>query len=270
MRVENLGWRTHLIFPRFDGIVIDRGSYSVVRTVSNPLYYWGNFLLFDNPPTEHDLPHWLALFDREIAQVQPASQHVALGWQGAPRSDIEQIAAQHDLEYFRGAVLSCSTDVLPQTKANFTVRPLATDDEWAQALDNQLTANTFGYDPAGFREFKVRELKRFRAMQRAGLGAWFGVFDGDRLIADCGLFRNGELARFQQVVTHPDHRRRGACRSLVSGAMRYSRSHWATQQLVIVADPDDIAITIYRGLGFTECESQHELQRKAPHDRAAP
>ena len=49
MHIRSLGWRTDLIFPRFDGVVTDRGDYLVVRTPSNPGFYWGNFLLLDAP-----------------------------------------------------------------------------------------------------------------------------------------------------------------------------------------------------------------------------
>jgi hypothetical protein len=46
MDIRSLGYRTDLFFPRFDGIIIDRGSYLVIRTPGNPHFYWGQFLLF--------------------------------------------------------------------------------------------------------------------------------------------------------------------------------------------------------------------------------
>lgn len=54
MQVRSLGYRTDLIFPAFDGQITDRGDYLVVRTPSNPTFYWGNFLLFDRPPGDGD------------------------------------------------------------------------------------------------------------------------------------------------------------------------------------------------------------------------
>ena len=38
MEVKSLGYRTDLIFPAFDGEIIDRGAYLVVRTLSNPTF----------------------------------------------------------------------------------------------------------------------------------------------------------------------------------------------------------------------------------------
>jgi hypothetical protein len=43
-----------LIFPAFEGEIIDRGAYIVVRTPYNPTIYWGNFLLFEKSPAEGD------------------------------------------------------------------------------------------------------------------------------------------------------------------------------------------------------------------------
>lgn len=45
MNLRSLGYHTDLMFPRFDGLVVDCGDYLAVRTPSNPRFYWGNFLL---------------------------------------------------------------------------------------------------------------------------------------------------------------------------------------------------------------------------------
>jgi hypothetical protein len=42
----SLGWRSDLVFARFDGEVVDRGNHLLVRTPGNPTFWWGNFLLF--------------------------------------------------------------------------------------------------------------------------------------------------------------------------------------------------------------------------------
>ena len=53
-----LGWRTDLNFVRFDGELIERADYIVVRTPANPTYWWGNFLLFDQAPQAGDAAEW--------------------------------------------------------------------------------------------------------------------------------------------------------------------------------------------------------------------
>ena len=46
MLVRSLGYRTDLMISAINGEVTDRGDYLVIRTPSNPTYYWGNFLLY--------------------------------------------------------------------------------------------------------------------------------------------------------------------------------------------------------------------------------
>ena len=75
----SLGWRTELIFHRFDGEVVARDDCLLVRTPASPTFYWGNFLLFDRPPREGDAAAWLAAFEAEIASRQPESRHLAFG-----------------------------------------------------------------------------------------------------------------------------------------------------------------------------------------------
>src|SRR3990172_2123003 len=79
MNPRSLAWRTDLIFPRFDCEILDRGRYLVIRTPSNPTFYWGNFLLFDRPPAPGDDERWPRLFAEEIG-APPRVRHQAFGW----------------------------------------------------------------------------------------------------------------------------------------------------------------------------------------------
>ncbi|MES1162113.1 MAG: GNAT family N-acetyltransferase, partial [Rhizobacter sp.] len=103
----------------------------------------------------------------------------------------------------------------------------------------------------GYRLFRERQMVRYGAMDRAGLGHWFGVFtSGGELVADCGLFTDGRLGRFQHVSTHPAWRRRGLCSALVHAVCRHGFEVMQLESLVIIADPLDVAIGLYESLGF--------------------
>jgi predicted GNAT family acetyltransferase len=70
------------------------------------------------------------------------------------------------------------------------------------------------------------------------------------------------LARYQNVETHPDFRQRGLAGTLAWQAGRDAlASLGAAGTLVIVADPDYVAISIYRSIGFTSVESCIGFQR---------
>jgi len=67
-----------------------------------------------------------------------------------------------------------------------TIRPLAGESDWAQALANQIRCRDPEHAEAGYRLFKERQMARYRAMTAAGWGAWFGAFVGEQLVADFG------------------------------------------------------------------------------------
>jgi len=75
----SLGWRTDLNFARFDGELIERDDCLVVRTPSNPTYWWGNFLLFDHAPQAGDCAEWSRRFEAEIGRHQAESSHTTFG-----------------------------------------------------------------------------------------------------------------------------------------------------------------------------------------------
>ncbi len=45
-----------------DRIVERRDDYLLIRSPTNPAHYWGNLLLFDEPPAEGDRVRWEQLF----------------------------------------------------------------------------------------------------------------------------------------------------------------------------------------------------------------
>ena len=46
MHLRSLGYRTDLIFARFQGVVEDLGDVTRVLNPDNPTHYFGNFVIF--------------------------------------------------------------------------------------------------------------------------------------------------------------------------------------------------------------------------------
>ena len=88
-----------------------------------------------------------------------------------------------------------------------------------------------------------------------------GRHAGDRERAVSG---GGPVARYQNVETHPSARRQGLAGTLVYRAGRYGLDTLGARARVMVADPGYSAIRIYRSVGFTDRETQVELQRESP------
>ena len=89
-----------------------------------------------------------------------------------------------------------------------------------------------------------------RELAARGQGDWYGAFSGERMVGNLGLFHEGKLARFQDVDTEPDFRRRGVCGTLVYEVAREALESKGIETLVMVADENYHAARIYESVGF--------------------
>lgn len=262
MNLKSLGYRTDLAMLEPDSLFQDLGDCLAVRTPSNPTYYWGNFMLFGEPPAEGDLERWEDRFARHIG-VPPAMSHVAFGWDGVD-GELGAVEAFLDAGYqLNQSVVLTARAVKPPPRENMEVqiRPLLTDSDWAAALASKIECRPPEHDLAGYSTFAARQSASYRAMTRAGCGTWMGAWIGGRLVADLGVFVKDDLGRFQSVGTHPDFRRRGICATLVWHAARHAFKELGAHTLVMVADEHYHAARIYESVGFVARERQAGLQR---------
>lgn len=276
MEPRSLGWRTDLIFARFDGEVTAHADHMVVRTPGNPTFWWGNYLLFGAAPREGDAPTWLARFEAEIAAKQPESRHITFGVDSELAFDLPADFARAGFTQYRSTVLTMHRDQLRAPRAalsgEFRIDALRSPAQRAEAVELQVASDANRSESAAeYRVFRQRQMMRYEAMEAAGMGRWFGVFahtdDGaERLVADCGLFRapGQVLGRFQHVETHPAWRRRGLCSALIHTVCRHGFDEMKLDTLVIVADPDDVAIGLYESMGFRRGASTWHLEKAPP------
>lgn len=277
MKIDQLGlgWRSHILACGFGGEILERDDCIVVRSPLNPTYYWGNCLILPAAPRDDDLAHWLQRFDDEIARRQPDSLHLAFG--------IDADALPHALPSWRAAGIDefDATAVLTQEPSDLTAAPAVRDTpalvlrtlELAQEIDLAVEAQVRARDPSfeadGYRVFRRNAMQRMAAMQQQGIGEWFGAMVDGVLAADCGLVHSGPggLGRFQYVQTQAGWRRRGLCRALVHHVCVHAFETLKLTRLVMCADPNDVAIGIYRSLGFSQVGSHWCLQRRPVADR---
>lgn len=259
---RSLAARTDLSFPAFEGEIIDRGEYWVVRTPSIPTFYWGNFLMFRDPPRPGDQARWPELFADEIGRP-PEVNHQTFGWD-SPQGELGSAQSFVPLGFtiVQDSVLATTSPHPPPRPAEgLDVRPLQTDDEWSLAFENQVLCRDPVHDESGYRTFKLAEMGRYRRMAEAGLGAWYGAFREGRLAADLGIYRTGEIGRYQNVGTAPGFRRRGIAATLVYQAGIQSMLSLGIETLVIVAGAESPADRLYRSVGFQPVERQAGLER---------
>lgn len=271
MRVADLplAWRTEFILHRFDGQVREEADAIIVTTPSAPTFYWGNFVLMSAAPNDADVTAWCARFEREVAAGHPEVRHVALGYLSDEPPGPGW--AQAGFEYNVNVALAAERHQVDWAPLSVPgeFREVVSEADHAAALDLQ-SLDCWGFEPEGYRRFRAAQMARIRLMKAQGQAAWFGWWQGGELLANCGLiWAPGDcVARFQYVLTHRDHRRQGFARALVQAVSRYAFDTLGRQQVVICADPAEVAIHLYQSLGYVPVDRAHMLQRRAPQDRA--
>ena len=267
MDVRSLAFRTDLALLRLAGSEVEEhDDHVVVRTPDIPTFWWGNFVLLPRPPTADELPTWLDVFDRS----HPASRHVAFGVDGtAGTRDDMAVFADAGLEVETSSVMTATAGSVhepPRRHHEATYRPLVSDDDWQQ----QVVLGIAGEHEDGGEDFVIGKTAAVRSLTGRGIGEWWGAFVDDRLLASMGLFTASPgLARFQNVKTHPDARGRGLAGTLVHEVSRFGFDQLGAQTLVMVADPDYLAIRVYRSVGFADTETQLQAIRTPDRPRSS-
>ncbi|MDB5096059.1 MAG: GCN5-related N-acetyltransferase [Cyanobacteria bacterium RYN_339] len=246
--IRCLGYRSDVALLAFHAEILEKPRYTVIRSPGEPGHYWGNFLLYPAPPG--DLATWEADFKAEF----PASRHRAFGWDD-PTGALGNIAPFQDARYDVVELAVMATHTPAEVPVpDVLVRPIASDEDWEQVFQLQVLCEDSGHHPKeAYTHFKRKQLARYRAMDAAGLGHWWGAFVGPTLVADLCLFANphGE-ARYQSVETHPAYRRRGICRYLVAEAARRTPA----DTYVVIALAHEPAVQVYASAGFDIVENQ--------------
>jgi ribosomal protein S18 acetylase RimI-like enzyme len=257
-----------------------REDYLVIRSPSNPGYYWGNLLLFDDPPARGDGERWEALFARELGH-DARIRHVTFAWD---RGDGSVGAAQEEfvergyyLEVVVGLVAeSQSVRAHPRESRDVRVRALdhargADARLWDEVVELQVAGRDMRFPEDVHRDFCRNRLAELQALFRAGQGAWYVALDDSEtdVLGSCGVVVAGPRGRFQSVDTAEPHRRKGICSRLVVEAARRAAHDHGARRLVICADPDYHALGLYESLGFEPAERATGVCRHPPATAAA-
>ena len=262
---RSLVWATDVDTLPLDRVVVRRDGYVLIRTPSNPSFYWGNLLLFDAPPRPGDGRRWEALFEQEFAN-EPRVEHHTFAWDEtggvAGAAQQEFVAHGYELDESVGLVAEAG-EVQPHQRENRDVvvqalDPAAGADEelWTAVVDLQVAGRPEGYEEAGFRTFARPRLDSRRELFRRGRGAWYVALDpaSGEVAASCGIVVTAGRGRFQVVDTALAYRRRGICSRLVVAAARHAAEEYGAERFVIVADLHYHALGLYESLGFARQE----------------
>jgi ribosomal protein S18 acetylase RimI-like enzyme len=247
----SLAFATDLALRAAEGAVIDRGpSATIVRMASNPAFRWGNFLLV---PEAGDPATRLA----EHAAAFPGAGFTTVGVDRAHAVLDEGAWLSAGFEIERLAVLTTRAAVaVPGTG----VRLLVSDDDWA--AERRIALELEDAPDDAHIAFTARRTEERRGAAERGSTVWLGVEVAGEIVATAGIADAGAgVARFQDVQTSAEHRRRGHASALVAAGVRTAASTFGSALFVLVAERGGPAIGLYRRLGFREVETQVQLSR---------
>ncbi|MEP6815128.1 MAG: GNAT family N-acetyltransferase [Marmoricola sp.] len=256
------GWQTDVAVLRLGGaVVVEHADHIVVREPGNPRHHWGNFLLVTDGSAVDEAAHWLGRFAEEF----PDAEHVALGLVAEPAAGPwEGLGLTPETD----DVLS--TNRLPEQRPcpeGYTARAFTTPEDWAQHLARAVRDNerTGEHERTGYRAFMAARAATRRELTERGVGAWFGAFAGDDLVADLGIVDCGEsTARYQSVGTDASHQKRGLAGHLIGLAAQWAEQRGCTRW-VIITEVVNPAGRLYRSLGFVPDVQNVQVYRAPKH-----
>jgi len=255
-KIKNLGYRTDFFFNELSGSVEDRGEYLVAKTHNNPHYFWGNLLLFKDPPNSTDFPKWIKSFNKEFRGMNLYHQTFAWDSINGNKGEIEKFL-QAGFKLEESIVLTSKKAIKPsRINSKIEIRALKRADEFERCIDIQVRGAGNYLSKESWQDFYEKSMKEYRRLINQGKGEWYGAFLNGSLCGSLGLFNDGEIGRFQIVSTDINFRRQGVCSTLVYRVSEKALEDDKLKKLVMVADPDYHAARIYESVGFIPNQKQ--------------
>jgi hypothetical protein len=259
--LRNLGYLTDSIVHAFCGVIEEKASCHVIRTPSNPTYYWGNLLVLNTHPLAGDFDLWMAMSEREF---DSAPGHTTFGWDTNQPGETSQFT-DRGFELESNVVLELDELKNPRCfHDNLEMRSIQSDEDWKVVTELQIECgySTEHGDLSGFRRFKELCMKNYRRMHDAGRGDWWGAFLDGELVGDLGLYftEDKKIGRFQSVETAAPYRCQGVCSTLLFRVCEHALVD--SVRLIIVTESDSKPESLYRSLGFEFHSRQYGVCRR--------
>jgi hypothetical protein len=247
--------------------VLDHHEDRVIqRSPGEPDFWFGNRTIF------HEAPEDIAVAIATAQADFPDQRFSVISWD-VPDLDPSPYkpaleAAGYEIE--QGITLAGQQAIRPGLPEGIRFAEIERDEDWDAVITLQTESLIAeGRQPDAVASFTRDRFATRREDSKAGLGAWFGLFDGALLVADMGLVWSERLVRFQSVETRKSHRRRGLCAALLGEVSAVAAGRFPGAQQVIVADSGSAAARLYERAGFV-CEERVLSAIKQPKTDTNP
>lgn len=243
--IKSLGLITDIMLYKHSAIVEHKKEYIVVKSPENPMYFWGNLLIYPLGPELNDINIWRENFHTEFA-ANPEIQHMSFAWDISGKVNSDKFL-DAGFDYEETAVLTAEKSLnIKHFNTKITIKKIQSKYEWNDIIDFQLDVNSEGFNEKYFRPFIIKQFSTYRKLTEIGIGNWYGAYINGKLVADLGLYWENKVAIFRDIKTHPDFRKTGISQTLMNFAAVDSQCN----RFVIQTDEYGSAINMYKSIGF--------------------
>ncbi len=251
----HLGTESSLNFHQVDGEVFERTHYRFVKTKNRPHFFWGNYMIFNEPPSVDGFQNWIDHYNLEFNSQEQG--FITITWSCSDLGNPQKFL-DFGFEIETQEVLRLKNITKPdKLNKHVEVRVIESDFDWNQVKKTQWIKNwPLKQDQEHFLENKIHTYKR---LQDQGFGYRYGAFLGEKLVGDLGIYIKNRIARFNNVFTHCDFYNQGICRSLVYGSLKDILAKNLADEFIMQATESEYAKNIYKKIGFEVCEQSHDM-----------
>jgi hypothetical protein len=253
--IKHLGLKSSFIAGQLSSLITHKAGYSVVRTPSRPDFFWGNYLIFHEKPTQNNSLEWIDCYKGEFDLNK--QRFMTITWDSSDKGDLSELV-KLGFELETQEVLILEKIVKPEKmNTSIVVKIIESDSDWKQVKRTQWI-HDWPLKEAQL-PFLESKISAFRDLQNKNCGKRFGAYIGDKLVGDLGIYYQGKIARFSSVCTDKDYYNQGVCRTLVYSSIAQFQKIYDVDHFVMQATETEYAKNIYKKLGFTLWGYSHDL-----------
>lgn len=247
MKIKSLGLKSDLMLLKKASIIQDRRSYISVVTPNHLSFYWGNFLIYPQGPTQGDYKKWVADFKSTFKNHKV--DHIAFAWDIGDGNSIDYSEfIKNGFKYDETVVLVAKKLTINYPNNEIEIKKAVSEEDWKKIAEFQITAESEAYEKKNeyFKSFFEKRFKQYKKLVNAKMGHWYFATIQDEIVADLGLFWENGLARYQPVKTHKNYRRIGIAQTL----MKFAAEDSSCNVFVVETEDDNPGINMYKSIGF--------------------
>lgn len=259
--LNSLALRTNLMMDKYHTVINESPEFISVKTPSRPDYFWGNYIICKNEQSLNTYRESIEAFEKLIGKKSELGFiAITFDWTAFEISFFDEfIENGFELEVSR--VLSTDkVDLPPKINKEIQIKEIDLNGNLDFYVDVQFSSNWgYGNDEIQ-KKFLKDNIEEFAALSQKMPAKRFGAYLNDEIIAELGVYWENGIARFNNVGTHKDYRRIGACSTLVYEVSKTILEREDVSTLVMEADDSYHAAGIYESVGFKPTEKLASLE----------